>query len=46
MQVEKHGWEFTFKPVLDYINTVAPAHMWLEFDLELQVCRAVPAPLA
>ena len=38
--MERHGWAFTFKPVLDYIATVAPSHLWAEFDLELQVPRA------
>eukprot|EP01050_Picozoa_sp_SAG11_P018179 SAG11_NODE_2707_length_3064_cov_1.595278_5_plen_192_part_00 len=36
-QVEQHGWEFSFKPVLDYIATIVPEEMWIRYDLELQL---------
>eukprot|EP01052_Picozoa_sp_SAG31_P020604 SAG31_NODE_1557_length_7884_cov_69.027357_7_plen_224_part_00 len=36
-QVEQHGWEYSFKPVLDYIGTIVPAELWVKHDLELQL---------
>ena len=34
-QIERHGWEYSFKPVLDYIDTVVPPSVWAEHEMEL-----------
>lgn len=41
-QIERHGWEYSFKPVLDYIDTVVPPSVWAEHEMEL---RAIAEPI-
>jgi hypothetical protein len=35
-QITKHGWEYSFKPVLDYIDTVVPPTLWSEHEMALR----------
>jgi hypothetical protein len=35
-QVHMHGWDQSFKPVLDYIDTVVPPTLWAEHEMELR----------
>ena len=41
-QVHMHGWDQSFKPVLDYIDTVVPPSVWAEHEMEL---RAIAEPI-
>ena len=41
-QEKLHGWEYSFKPVLDYIDTVVPPTLWAEHEMAL---RAVAEPI-
>ena len=41
-QINRHGWEYSFKPALDYIDTVVPPSLWAEHEMEL---RAIAEPI-
>ena len=41
-QIKQHGWEYSFKPALDYIDTVVPPSLWAEHEMEL---RAIAEPI-
>jgi hypothetical protein len=41
-QIQQHGWEYSFKPALDYIDTVVPPSLWADHEMEL---RAIAEPI-
>lgn len=41
-QVKLHGWEHSYKPVLDFINGIVSAEMWQKFNTTL---TAIGAPI-
>lgn len=41
-QIALHGWEHTYQPILDYIDTIFPKETWSKYDAEL---RSVAEPI-
>lgn len=35
--IDKHGWEYSFKPALDFINTIVETEVWTKYDDALQM---------